>query len=131
MSISFPIKLVLFGLFALIVVSVATAFAAGITVSSSNVDEMSVSVTADDLKPSACGGLSLAQVISGSGVLTGSSGNDLIIGSSGVDIIDDLGGDNCILGGSGDDSLTGSGGYDVCIGGPGNDVFTDCEVEVQ
>lgn len=121
----------MFGLLALIVVSVATAFAAGVTVSSSNVDEKSFPVTADDLKPSACAGFSLAQVISGSGTLTGSSGNDLIIGSSGADIIADLGGDNCILGGGGDDSLTGNDGNDVCIGGPGNDIFANCEVEVQ
>ena len=131
MSISFPLKLALFGLFALIAVSTATAFAAGINVSSSNVDQKSLQVRADDLKPSACAGLSLTRVLSGSGILTGSSGNDLIIGSSGTDIIADLGGDNCILGGGGDDSLTGNGGYDVCIGGPGNDIFVNCEVEVQ
>ena len=131
MRIPFPIKLVMLGLLALIVVSVATAFAAGITISSSNVDEKSLAVTANDLKPSACGGLTLAQVISGSGAVTGSSGNDLIIGSSGTDIIADLGGDNCMLGGGGDDSLNGNGGYDVCIGGPGNDIFVNCEVEVQ
>jgi len=51
---SFPIKLVLFGLLALIVVSVATAFAAGPIISSSNADEKSIPVHADDLRPSAC-----------------------------------------------------------------------------
>jgi Ca2+-binding RTX toxin-like protein len=121
----------MFGLLALIVVSVATAFAAGITISPSNIDEKFVPVTADDLKPSACRGLSLTQVISGSGTLTGTSGNDLIIGSSGADLIDGLGGNDCVLGGSGDDSLTGSDGNDVCLGGPGNDQFTACETEAQ
>lgn len=121
----------MFGLLALIVASVATAFAAGIIVASSNVDEKSVPVTAEDLKPSACGGLSLTQVISGSGILTGSSGNDLIIGSSGADTIDGLGGNDCILGGGGNDSLIGNEGNDVCLSGPGNDIFTDCEVEAQ
>lgn len=131
MRLSFAIQLVIFGLLALIVVSVATAFAAGITVSPSNVDEKSIPVNAEDLKPSACAGLTLTQVISGSGTLTGSNGNDLIIGSSGADMIDGLGGNDCILGGSGDDSLTGSEGSDVCLGSPGYDIFTDCEVEVQ
>jgi Ca2+-binding RTX toxin-like protein len=121
----------MFGLLALVVVSVATAFAAGITVPSSNVDEKSVWVTAADLRPSVCAGLSLTQVISGSGTLTGTAGNDLIIGSSGADTIDGLGGNDCILGGSGDDSLTGNEGNDVCLGSPGNDIFTDCEVEIQ
>ena len=131
MRFSFTIRLVIFGLLALIVVSVATAFAAGITVSPSNVDEKSIPVHADDLKPPACAGLSLTQVISGSGILTGSSGNDLIIGSSGADTIDSLGGNDCILSGGGDDSLTGNDGNDVCIGGPGIEIFATCEVETQ
>ncbi|HEX9839145.1 MAG TPA: hypothetical protein VGA72_07360 [Anaerolineales bacterium] len=131
MRLSFAIQLVIFGLLTLILVSVASAFAAGITVSPSNIDEKSVPVTADDLKPSACAGLSLTQVISGSGILTGSSGNDLIIGSSGADIIAGLGGNDCILGGGGDDALTGNDGNDVCLSGPGNDSFTTCEVESQ
>jgi Ca2+-binding RTX toxin-like protein len=131
LRISFSIQLVILGLFALIVVSVATAFAAGITVPSSNVGRQSAPVTAEDIKPSACGGIVLTQIISGSGSLTGTSGNDLIIGSSGADAIDGLGGDDCILGGGGDDSLTGNEGNDICLGNPGNDLFTDCEVETQ
>ena len=131
MRISFTIQLVIFGLFALILFSVASAFAAGLTISQTNIDEKSVPVIAEDLKPSACDGLSLTQIISGSGALTGTSGNDLIIGSSGVNAIDGLGGNDCILGGSGDDSLAGGDGNDVCLGGPGNDTFTGCEVEAQ
>jgi len=131
LRIPFPIKLVTFGLLALIVISVATAFAAGITVSPSNLDEDSISVTAEDLKPSACTGLSLIDVISGSGTLTGTEGNDLILGSSGVDTIDGLGGDDCIVGGGGDDTITGGDGSDICLGGPGTDTFITCEGEHQ
>lgn len=131
MKIPFALQLVTFGLFALIVVSVVTAFAAGITIPSSNIGYQYIPVTVNDLKPSACNGITLTQIISGSGTLTGTSGNDLIIGSSGIDTIDGLGGDDCILGGSGDDSLTGNDGTDVCLGGPGNDVFLTCEAEVQ
>jgi hypothetical protein len=131
MRISFPVQLVIFGLFALIVVSIATAFAAGITVPPSNVGMESISVTANDLKPAACDGIAPTQIISGSGTLTGTDGNDLIIGSSGADTIDGLGGDDCILGGGGDDSLNGNDGTDVCLGGAGNDIFTNCEVEIQ
>jgi Ca2+-binding RTX toxin-like protein len=128
---SFLPRFVIFGLLALIAVSVATAFAAGITVPSSNVDIKSAPVTAEDLKPFECNGITLTQVISGSGTLTGTQGNDLILGSSGSDTIDGRGGDNCILGGGGDDTLSGGDGTDVCLGGPGNDVFSDCEFEVQ
>jgi Ca2+-binding RTX toxin-like protein len=128
---SFPLKFVIFGLLALIVVSTAAAFAAGITVPDSNLDRKSLAVTAEDLKPSACNGIFLTQVISGSGTITGTSGNDLIIGGSGDDMIDGMGGDDCILSGSGDDSLTGNEGTDICLSGPGSDIFINCEVESQ
>jgi Ca2+-binding RTX toxin-like protein len=131
MRLSFPVQFVILGLAALVVVSVVTAFAAGITVSPANAGQESMSVTINDLKPSACAGLSLEQMVSGSGTLTGTSGNDLILGSSGVDVIDGLGGDDCILGGGSDDSLTGNDGSDVCLGGPGDDVFITCEGESQ
>ena len=124
-------RLILFGLFTLIIISTATAFAAGISVSSSNVDRRSIAVTAEDLKPSACEGILLAHIVSGSGTLTGTSGNDLIIGSSNADFIDGQGGDDCILGGSGDDTLLGNDGTDICLGNQGNDIFTDCEMEEQ
>jgi hypothetical protein len=132
MKIPFPLQLVTFGLFALIVVSVVTAFAAGITIPSAKIGDQSVPVTAENLKPSACAGLQrLTQIISGSGIITGTEGNDLILGSSGADVIDGLGGDDCILGGGGDDQVTGGDGTDICIGGPGTDTFITCEGESQ
>jgi Ca2+-binding RTX toxin-like protein len=119
------------GLLVLIVVSVASAFAAGISIPNSNVGQQSVPVTAEDIKPAACATLYLTSIVSGSGALTGTAGNDLIIGSAGVDTIDGLGGDDCILAGNGDDILTGSDGTDICIGGSGIDTFTTCESENQ
>jgi len=124
-------KLVVLGLIALLIVSVVSAFAAGISVPASNVGQQSVPVTAEDIKPAACGALYLTNIVSGSGALTGTGANDLIIGSAGTDAIDGAGGDDCILGSGGDDSLTGNEGNDVCLGGAGNDIFTDCEVEDQ
>jgi|SRR5215211_1775785 len=126
-----PLRLFMLGLFALIVVSVVSAFAAGINVPASNVGQQSVSVTAEDIKPAACGALYLTNIVSGSGTLTGTAANDLIIGSAGADTIDGAGGDDCILGSGGDDALSGQEGNDVCLGGAGNDTFTDCEVEAQ
>lgn len=115
----------------LILVSVFSAFAAGIGVPASNVDRQFRNVTANDVKPPACAGLFLSGIVTGSGMVTGTAGNDLIVGSSGTDVIDGLGGNDCILGGGGDDTLAGGDGNDVCQGGPGNDLFTDCESEVQ
>ncbi|HUF00687.1 MAG TPA: hypothetical protein VMN99_15640 [Anaerolineales bacterium] len=126
-----PVSLQLFALgsLAMIVVSIVSAYAAGLSMPSSNAGQQSVSVTAEDIKPSACAALYLTNIVSGSGTFTGTAANDLIIGSAGADTIDGLGGDDCILGAGGDDSLTGNDGNDVCLGGPGNDIFIDCEVE--
>ena len=115
----------------LILVSALSAFAAGLSATSSNVDRKSVSVSANDVKPPACAGLYLSGIVTGAGTVTGTAGNDLMIGGSGADVIDGLGGNDCILGGGGDDTLAGGEGSDVCLGGPGNDLFTDCESEVQ
>jgi Ca2+-binding RTX toxin-like protein len=125
------LQLFAFGLLALILVSITSAFAAGLSIPSSNVGQQSILVTAEDIKPAACAGLYLTTIISGSGTLTGTTANDLIIGSAGADTIDGLGGDDCILGGNGDDFITGSDGMDICIGGPGTDTFTTCESENQ
>lgn len=131
MRLPISLKLFAFGLIGMILVSIVSAFAAGISMPYSNVDQRSISVTAEDLKPAACAGLYLTNILSGSGVITGTSANDLIIGSDGVDIIDGLGGDDCILGSRGDDLITGNDGNDICIGGSGTDMFTTCEVENQ
>jgi hypothetical protein len=131
MRIPAALQLFAFGLLALILVSITSAFAAGISVPASNVGQQSVPVTAEDIKPAACAALYVTNIISGSGALTGSTGNDLIIGSAGADTIDGLGGDDCILAGNGDDLITGGDGVDICIGGPGTDTFTTCESEIQ
>jgi Ca2+-binding RTX toxin-like protein len=127
MRISFPLKVLVLGALALIVVSVVSAFAAGLSVPASNVGQQSVSVTAEDIKPAACATLYLTNIVSGSGTLTGTSANDLIIGSSGADTIDGLGGNDCILSGSGEDLVDGSDGTDVCFASLGTDTFINCE----
>jgi Ca2+-binding RTX toxin-like protein len=126
-----PLRLFILGLLAVTIVSVISAFAAGISVPASNVGQQSVPVIAEDIKPAACGALYLTNIVRGSGTLTGTSANDLIIGGASADTIDGAGGDDCILGSGGDDALTGQEGNDVCLGGTGNDIFTDCEVEAQ
>jgi Ca2+-binding RTX toxin-like protein len=131
MKIPIPLRLVLLGLLLLIVVSVVSAFAAGLSVPASNAGQQAIPVTAEDIKPPACDALYLTNIVSGSGTLTGTTANDLIIGSAGPDTIDSLGGDDCILGGNGDDSITGSDGTDVCLGGSGADTFINCETELQ
>lgn len=131
MKLPHPLQLLTVGLVALILFSSVTAVAATNTVPVTWLDSATSSVGINDLKPSACAGLFLTNLVSGAGTFTGTSGNDLILGSSGVDAIDGLGGDDCILGGGGDDQISGGDGNDICLGGPGTDVFTTCEGENQ
>lgn len=126
-----PLHLLTVGLVALILFSSVTALAATNTIPATRLDTATSSVDVNDLKPSACAGLFLSNLVTGSGTVTGTEGNDLILGGSGVDAIDGLGGDDCILGGGGDDQLAGAGGNDICLGGPDTDTFITCEGETQ
>jgi len=126
-----PLNFLIFGLGVLILLSARLAVAAANTVPATRADYKVLLITVNDLKPAACAGISLTNLIIGSGTVTGTNGNDLILGSSGVDVIDGLGGNDCILGGGGDDTLTGGDGTDTCLGGFGNDSFSTCEIQNQ
>lgn len=126
-----PLQTLTFGLIALILFSAVTAVAATNTIPPTRVIDQTLLVGINDLKPSACAGWYLSNLVLGTGTLTGSTGNDLILASSAADTIDGLGGDDCILGGGGDDLITGGDGNDVCLGGPDADTFTTCEGEIQ
>jgi len=127
----FTFRFLTFSLIALMLITTLTAVAATNTIPPTRADTEMISFQINHLRPSACAGLSLTTLITGSGTLTGTAGNDLILASSGIDTIDGLGGDDCIVGGGGDDNITGGDGSDICVGGAGNDVFTTCEGEVQ
>lgn len=116
---------------ALTILSSMSAIAANNTVPPTQLEDRSVTFQINHLRPAACVGLSLSNLITGSGALTGTEGNDLILASAGTDTIDGLGGNDCILGGDGDDIITGGDGSDVCIGGGGSDTFLGCEGEIQ
>lgn len=117
------------GLIALVLFSSVTALAATNTVPATRIDNLSLIIGLNDKKPSACEGSFLTSLVTGTGTITGTSGNDLILGSSAADTIDGLGGDDCIVAGGGDDNITGGDGTDVCMGGPGSDTFITCEGE--
>jgi Ca2+-binding RTX toxin-like protein len=125
------LRFLAFGLVALIVISTMTAVAAANTVPSTRVDSDVISFNINHLRPSACAGLTLTNLVNGSGTINGTADNDLILGRTGIDTIDGMGGNDCIVGGDGDDVVTGGGGTDVCIGGSGNDSFDQCETAIQ
>lgn len=122
-----PLKLLVFGMAALVGVCAVTAVAATNTVPPTRADASWAGIGVNQVKPSACSGLYLSGIVSGSGSISGTAGNDLILGGPGADTIDGLGGNDCILGGGGDDLLSGGEGTDICLGGPGINTLTDCE----
>jgi Ca2+-binding RTX toxin-like protein len=130
-NIPFPLRPLTFGLVTLIIISSVTAFAAVNTVPATNASNQIVSAGVNDFKPPICAGWLLTNLITGTGSLSGTEGNDLILGGPGSDSIDGLGGNDCILGGGGDDQITGGDGNDVCIGGLGANTFITCEGEGQ
>jgi len=89
------------------------------------VDE-SHAITAEQLKPAACAGLTLGTIITDGddgttdGTINGTTGNDLLLGTDGPNTLNGGGGIDCFVAGS---------GVDTCNGGAGTDVFIDCETE--
>ena len=98
-------------------------------VGASRANDVSRSVTANQLKPTACAALNLVSVFIGA---NGDAQANLVLGLSSGETRDGGGGDDCVLGGGGDDALRGGTGVDICIGGPGTDVFhPNCETQIQ
>lgn len=120
MKISTLFRLAIYGLFALILIGAMTAVAVANTVPSTRMSSQERLIHINDLKPAACSAINLTSVVTGSGAITGTEGNDLILASSGADNIDGLGGDDCIVGG---------GDTDICTGGLGTDTFVSCEIQ--
>lgn len=135
---------------ALVLLGISSAFAASNVIYESGADDDSFTISANDLKPSQCGGLNLTNVVSGSGFIVGTNANDLILGSSSGDIVFARQGDDCVvtgagndilrgnndndylLAGSGDDDLRGNTGTDVCNGQSGSDSgHSSCETEID
>jgi len=112
----------------MILISAIFALTASNTVSESGVDDETHSITANQLKPSACSGLSLGTIISDG---NGSTGNDLVLGTAGANTLNGNDGDDCLVAGDGDDTLDGGSGTDICIGGAGTDNFSNCETQID
>ncbi|MBI2333551.1 MAG: hypothetical protein HYU84_15585, partial [Chloroflexi bacterium] len=97
----FVLRVFGFGLAALTIITALTAIAATNTIPSTRTDIETISFQINHLRPSACASLTLSNLVTGSGTLTGTEGNDLILTSSTADTIDGLGGSDCIVGGGG------------------------------
>jgi len=129
--------LALLFLFFVILSGIFIGFTATNTVPASHAGTVNDNITADQLAPPECAGISINNIVDLSAGESPTSGNDLILGTSGSDIVDGGDGDDCILGGAGDDQdciilifgiclgklpgLKGGNGNDVIIGGDGDD----------
>ena len=117
------------GVLGLLLICIAVVATAANTVPASKLGSSSTAITANTLKPAACNGITLTNLVIGN---NGTAANDLLLGSAGVDTMNGANGNDCILGGGGNDTIAGGGGTDVCIGGPGVDVFNaNCETQIQ
>ena len=125
----FVLRVIFFNLALLVIITTLTAVAAANTVPATRADSSVVSFQIDHLRPPACAGLTLLNLVSGSGSLNGTEGNDLILASAGADTINGFGGSDCIVSGGGDDMIDGGIDADICIGGDGSDIFINCEGE--
>jgi len=105
----------------ILIAGTVAAYAATNTVPSTRLDQNTFSITANALKPSECAALNLATIVSGSGTLNGTNGNDLILASAGADTLNGSAGADCLVAGSGDDTLDGGASGDVLLGADGND----------
>ncbi|MBI3743656.1 MAG: hypothetical protein HY261_05140 [Chloroflexi bacterium] len=106
------------GLLVAVVVSGAlAATTAGNTVPASRLGQRIATITANDLKPSECGALTLTTriIAATAGTTNGSAGNDLILGGPGNQTINGNGGNDCVVGGGGKDTVDGGPGTDICI----------------
>jgi len=125
------IRLAGLGTLAIVLAGTMAAYAAANTVPSTRMDEDNLSISANDLKPAACSGINLTNIVTGGGLIFGSGGADLVLGSAGGDLVFALSGDDCILTGSGNDTIFAGAGNDVCDGGSGTDSAADCETTIN
>lgn len=124
MILSLVARLMLLALPLAIGATVVTAAASTIAVPVGSVTDVSSAVTADDMKPVECAGITLTSVVVGSGTFNGvGNTNELILGSASADTINALLGDDCVLAGGGADSVNGAAGADVILGQAGNDTL--------
>ncbi len=112
----------------LVLMGALSAYTASNSVPPSRAGQFIADIGPNDLKPEACSGIHLTNVLVRIGpppVINGSEGNTLIL-TSGVTRINARSGNDCIIA-AGAVQIDGGPGTNVCIGGPGS-TFTNCAI---
>ena len=94
----------LLGLAAMLVTGVAWGWTSSNTVPATHLGRYTEAITPDKLKPAACSGITVTNLVVGSGIIPGTNGSDLILGSAQNDTLGSNGvghGPDCCLGGGG------------------------------
>ena len=118
-----------FAAIGLVAACLVVGLTAANTVATSKLEDDQRAVATDDLAPTDCSALTLANLVIGN---NGTNQADLLVGSAAGTDMDGSQGSDCVLGGGGNDTLRGSQGTDVCVGGPGTDTFhPSCETQIQ
>ena len=107
----------------MIILSMFNAIAASNYVPTTYAMDKTFPIDQNQFVPAICKNIVFDNIISGSGKIQGTPGNDLIFGSDGDDDIKGVNGDDCILGGGGNDLIFGQNGDDIIDGGPGEDTI--------
>jgi hypothetical protein len=106
------------GLVATAMLSFATtqALTASNTVPTTNIAQLTQSITPAQLAPSECSSLNVTSVVGGTGTVNATASHQLVLGSSAVDTLGDTFGSDCLVGGAGSDTFNGKkNGGDLCI----------------
>ena len=115
-------RLILAGAFLIALsASTFTTHAALTVIPQTSIGRFIGSVVVNDFRPQECAGLTLINLVTGSGDLTGTNQNDLILGGAFAQTVSGKKGDDCILAGGGGDLVKAGGGADVVVGGSGAD----------
>ena len=109
-------RIAVFALIASILTTVFFAVAANIIVPVTRTERLSRSITVNEVKPDACAGIYLNNLVSGSA--SGTTANDLLLGNAA---------DNSLTGAEGNDCNVGGSGNDTCVGTT-DDIFVSCEI---
>ena len=124
---------VLAGLALIVLVTIVVASTASNVTPTTRASDTSQAITPNDVKPAACGGITVTALFVGDGDIdTSSDASDLVLGGPNAKEIRTRKGDDCIVAGGGDDTIRCDQNTDVAIGGPGNDSFhATCETQIQ
>lgn len=116
----------------LAVVGLVSADTASNTIPPSRLGESVHQIGPNDLKPIACAGITVTNMITGTGsaILNGTNAANLILGVPGTTAINARQGNDCVVGNAAVLVINGGAGTDVCIGGAST-TFAQCETTLR